>query len=697
MSTTCLAPHPSSPAPSVRSRGPSPHAEHDAVSAPSAEPETIGPSPGIHGDAEQEHVDLSGSSSGSRTQNGLDGICGDDGSGGSSANTPRLPPTRYSKNNLDSIPSDPILSPVDISRRPQTQKSISHTALPVTSSNLLQEQIAKENDFQLAPTLQHKLEPKSQPEFSARANFCNIDTSHEKVPTTIRQNQSTLSLQSIGKPAESAQAKPFEFSKDHKGLKMEAKAGARSSEVHNEFSSANARHEAFDETRQRSSSRGRNDRVDKRIEATLTQAESSSMNRSRKSSHVMGLFREHAGPHQSKAEDTITKGYGQGLSNAEITPSPGPSMTSSEDNDTMEERDGANMGGNEHAWQHAASSSPHLRVQREGSSSEKQVTSGSNESIRTGEPRETSKRMTQSEGNQDRLSSKQRLPTKLLEEIRGYHNLAAPVHDKFRSGQAKVSPAAAGKASDKSFSKGSERQSHDEARQRSTSTSEGTSKVADEEEESDKEQIASALYYPHQAPSPEALQDVSIDDARKAKDAQEEFSAHLPEPAISVDGRDDDLSDHVDIALQSQNQSRYLHGDIQRGRPTAGDSDYAVVADGFAGSSSASESEYESQDDLARPSPGDDSTANEDPEATPRASPTTKKSYLRSRYHKTRRVPVAPISAVELKPYNHQVGGHTKVFRFSKRAVCKQLSNRENVFYEEVEHQHPELLKFMPR
>ncbi|KAF2093064.1 SAICAR synthase-like protein, partial [Rhizodiscina lignyota] len=52
---------------------------------------------------------------------------------------------------------------------------------------------------------------------------------------------------------------------------------------------------------------------------------------------------------------------------------------------------------------------------------------------------------------------------------------------------------------------------------------------------------------------------------------------------------------------------------------------------------------------------------------------------------------------VELKPYDHQVGGHSTVYRFSRRAVCKQLNNRENVFYETVERSHPELLDFLPR
>ncbi|KAG5364498.1 putative inositol polyphosphate kinase [Yarrowia sp. E02] len=53
--------------------------------------------------------------------------------------------------------------------------------------------------------------------------------------------------------------------------------------------------------------------------------------------------------------------------------------------------------------------------------------------------------------------------------------------------------------------------------------------------------------------------------------------------------------------------------------------------------------------------------------------------------------------AVELTPFKHKVGGHTAIFRFSKRAVCKALVNRENIWYEAIELRHFELLKFMPK
>ncbi|RDA85528.1 hypothetical protein CP532_2158 [Ophiocordyceps camponoti-leonardi (nom. inval.)] len=56
-----------------------------------------------------------------------------------------------------------------------------------------------------------------------------------------------------------------------------------------------------------------------------------------------------------------------------------------------------------------------------------------------------------------------------------------------------------------------------------------------------------------------------------------------------------------------------------------------------------------------------------------------------------------PLEAIELIPYKHQVGGHTTLWRFSRRAVCKQLNNRENEFYETIERYHRDLLPFLPR
>ena len=65
--------------------------------------------------------------------------------------------------------------------------------------------------------------------------------------------------------------------------------------------------------------------------------------------------------------------------------------------------------------------------------------------------------------------------------------------------------------------------------------------------------------------------------------------------------------------------------------------------------------------------------------------------------HEHQWAPKQPLDAIELIPYKHQVGGHTTLWRFSKRAVCKQLNNRENEFYEKIEKYHRDLLAFLPR
>ncbi|EKM59468.1 uncharacterized protein PHACADRAFT_205682 [Phanerochaete carnosa HHB-10118-sp] len=52
---------------------------------------------------------------------------------------------------------------------------------------------------------------------------------------------------------------------------------------------------------------------------------------------------------------------------------------------------------------------------------------------------------------------------------------------------------------------------------------------------------------------------------------------------------------------------------------------------------------------------------------------------------------------IPLRPFRNQVGGHTAIYKFTKRAVCKPLVSRENLFYEAVEREAPPLLDFIPR
>ncbi|KAG8713053.1 hypothetical protein FRC09_019138 [Ceratobasidium sp. 395] len=55
------------------------------------------------------------------------------------------------------------------------------------------------------------------------------------------------------------------------------------------------------------------------------------------------------------------------------------------------------------------------------------------------------------------------------------------------------------------------------------------------------------------------------------------------------------------------------------------------------------------------------------------------------------------LPAVPLRPFRNQVGGHSAIYKFTKRAVCKPLVSRENLFYEAVEKDAPPLLGFIPR
>ncbi|KAI9511570.1 hypothetical protein F5148DRAFT_967589, partial [Russula earlei] len=50
---------------------------------------------------------------------------------------------------------------------------------------------------------------------------------------------------------------------------------------------------------------------------------------------------------------------------------------------------------------------------------------------------------------------------------------------------------------------------------------------------------------------------------------------------------------------------------------------------------------------------------------------------------------------IPLRPFRNQVGGHTSRYKFAKRAVCKSLGSRENLFYEAVEREAPP--DFIPR
>lgn len=215
----------------------------------------------------------------------------------------------------------------------------------------------------------------------------------------------------------------------------------------------------------------------------------------------------------------------------------------------------------------------------------------------------------------------------------------------------------------------------------------------EDDEDSDKEQISSALYYPHEAPCPDLLEELNTGSTSQPGDSKN--TEPFARGSQLLDRHDNETqSEDVDIALQSRNSSRYLHGDLPKSWVSSVE---PAEATGESEASSASDTDYDSLDENVLSEVGEESSHTDELEVTPTATPTVKDSFLAPRKRKIPHLGTTPLGAVELKPYNHQVGGHTKVFQFSRRAVCKQLSNRENVFYEVIEREHPELLKFLPR
>ncbi|KAL8776886.1 MAG: hypothetical protein Q9213_008095 [Squamulea squamosa] len=427
-----------------------------------------------------------------------------------------------------------------------------------------------------------------------------------------------------------------------------------------------------DEKRNRSTSRS--GRVEKRIEATLAKAEPSTTARSRKSSHLLGLFKENVGQDHKKFPEKIPSPLASGLK------------------DEQDSSDAAHPG-----------AVPQDILSRERSLSREHqdqvLQSGQQQQI-IGHERttgDTSKcdiaqdAVRDSQHVSDRSKNPVR-PDAIHEEIQ-HHELTIPSKSKSEPRKTQIQPRPTAPSHEVAFTNDEADISEGPKVEAPVDQSQlGASADRENEDDSDKEEISSALYYPHQAPSPDALDRRQNDWVASSGTIDQVHPEGLLEPESPGNLEDDTPSEEVDIALQSQNQQRYLHGDLPKARSIQDEASYFD-----SGLSSASESEYESLDESGRSTSGDETNLLADAEVTPKASPGAFPTFLRSKPRKGRARPAAPFGAVELKPYTHQVGGHSTVYKFSKRAVCKPLSNRENEFYEVIESQHPELLKFLPR
>ena len=220
---------------------------------------------------------------------------------------------------------------------------------------------------------------------------------------------------------------------------------------------------------------------------------------------------------------------------------------------------------------------------------------------------------------------------------------------------------------------------------RESDESAGKSPFSDEEEGSEHEQIAKALYYPHRQlvaeeeerePSPASLarvlENVKVTEGPLTPTTEQKL----------IEAERERVHNEVAISLATADETEHFHGQLSAVTSPPEEESYTSSQD-------LSSTDYETADETSK-SNFYDSSESDETGTTPKASP--KHISARKHHHSS-----APLGAVELTPYDHQVGGHSTVYRFSRRAICKQLNNRENIFYETVEREHPELVTFMPR
>ncbi|CBX92667.1 hypothetical protein LEMA_P053730.1 [Plenodomus lingam JN3] len=419
-------------------------------------------------------------------------------------------------------------------------------------------------------------------------------------------------------------------------------------------------------------------KMEKKIEATLAKTEPPTAARSRKASHYLRVFKDADNSEDHKKRDNKIKDRRP----AERTPSTHPEETSvKEVADMAEQLPPA-------ALASPIAHSPHA------------VAAESNfEKIPT--PRKEG-RQTSALSNRDRTqvdqatTSHHELPYRLLEEIRRFGTLSPDT--KAGSSVPRSLPASAVEKLDAHVSAREIAPHHEEESVDyfQAKEDEGAERSpASEEEDSEREQISSALYFPHRRiknsePTVADQQD-SVTDVNNARKRASIHETKVPKGWATEEQVQ--TPQEVEISLQSQDTNQCLHGDIPTAAPVQQDDDVQPLTSANVDALSA-ESDYESLAESTHSLLGYESSATDDLGTTPTATNLKQepKAVLAPQSQ-----PPAPLGAVELKPYDHQVGGHSTVYRFSRRAVCKQLNNRENEFYETIERQHPELLEFLPR
>ena len=238
-----------------------------------------------------------------------------------------------------------------------------------------------------------------------------------------------------------------------------------------------------------------------------------------------------------------------------------------------------------------------------------------------------------------------------------------------------------------------------EAQQNNVSVEENEAKIDENRvhsiEHDEEEHISAAIYYPHPGPTAEEIEKFkspgdspeieALDEHVVVPPSKEVRQTIITAPPEEIQ-EDEEQAEHIDISVISKHDRKTFHGNYQPVEQAVDEMQTPRVIPADEATDlklmSASESELESGDETGQPRHGEDMAR------TPtQRSPTRKRAATATK----------PKTKVILEPYKHQVGGHSTIFRFSKRAVCKQLNNRENEFYERIEQRHPDMLKFLPR
>ncbi|KAA8908319.1 hypothetical protein FN846DRAFT_1011024 [Sphaerosporella brunnea] len=222
---------------------------------------------------------------------------------------------------------------------------------------------------------------------------------------------------------------------------------------------------------------------------------------------------------------------------------------------------------------------------------------------------------------------------------------------------------------------------------------------SDHNDDDEEDEISSAVYFPHTTPTITRTTSSAALPIRKPDGSSDPFDIARHQD-VEGDSRPSLYSHHpnsskVDLSIRNEDDEVLYHRDGERKQVSFTEEDHynytSAASSVVSGISDASDYDESSTDDVERSVMGESDT-----EMTPTSSRKSKPyQVLRPKHQYDKDAP--PLGAVELKPYKHQVGGHTALFRFSKKAVCKSLSNRENEFYEAIEMRHPELLSFLPR